>query len=633
MTIGMRAALALILSVLAIAGVVFYASESQRRVADENYHEAIVARQLGADMLARENALNDYLQTGRPDELVLMYEADRRLDSGLEHAKGLSSDSPEELGTIAAQTAAEDSWDAVAKIAIEGKQAGDGPRGATKSAYREGLVDDFVRANRDYQRLLDEARVEELKAAALVPVKLIFALSILLGAIALTLSVRRRRTVTATRAAKAAADGAERAYSQGQARFGEAMQVAENQSEGHEILTRHLERGIPDASITVLIRNNSADRLEPALQLAQDSPLAEPLEQAKPRSCLAVRLSRPVDQGPNTSEIVTCDVCGAQPGQSTCQPLLVGGEVIGSVLTTVERTPTDPERRRIHDSVTQAAPVLANLRNLALAELRAATDALTGLPNRRAIDDHLKRLMALAGRSLTPMSAILLDLDHFKEINDTFGHERGDEVLAALGALMRSELRGSDFAGRSGGEEFIVMLPDTDRSGAMRVAEHLRQAMHSLSVPGVSRAITASFGVATYPDDALDGETLMRLQRPCVHARATRAHSSGSLQRPCGWNAGPRGESSSPGTQPARAPPQRPGQRIHSGRRDVIHTSGGRSSAPCPSASSFGSGQNRSRVPGTKYDACEPLATKITGWPLSRVTSDQPQRSAPECWE
>jgi len=83
---------------------------------------------------------------------------------------------------------------------------------------------------------------------------------------------------------------------------------------------------------------------------------------------------------------------------------------------------------------------------------------------------------------------------------------------------MRTELRGSDFAGRNGGEEFIVMLPDTDRAGAMRVAEHLRQAMHSLSLPGVTRSVTASFGVATFPDDALDGETLMRLADRALYA-------------------------------------------------------------------------------------------------------------------
>ena len=107
------------------------------------------------------------------------------------------------------------------------------------------------------------------------------------------------------------------------------------------------------------------------------------------------------------------------------------------------------------DSVTQAAPVLANLRNLALAEARAATDALTGLPNKRACADTLKRMVALPGRSVSPLSALLLDLDHFKQINDTFGHGIGDDALAAVGEVISANLRTSDFAGRYGGEEFI----------------------------------------------------------------------------------------------------------------------------------------------------------------------------------
>jgi diguanylate cyclase (GGDEF)-like protein len=514
----MRIAAALVLSVLAIAGAVLYASESQRGVADENYSEAILARALATDMLTRENALNNYLLNARPETLASLYEADRRLDANLDSARELSADSAEELDALRRQTKAESAWDDISEPAIKARSRGRRVTALEKSELRSGLLDDFTAANRDYQRQLDEARVDELKAAALVPVKLILALSLLFGAIVLGLAVHRRRAVAAARTIRRAEEDAERRYSEGQARFAEAMQVAENQAEGHELLTRHVEVGAPDASITVLIRNNSADRLQPALPLPEGSPLAEPLEHAKPRTCLAVRLSRPVDQGPSSDEIITCEICGVQEGESTCQPLLVGGEVIGSVLASGPRAATEPERRRLQDSVTQAAPVLANLRNLALAELRAATDALTGLPNRRAIDDHLKRLMAGAGRSLTPMSAILMDLDHFKEINDTYGHERGDEVLAALGAIMRSELRGSDFAGRSGGEEFIVMLPDTDRAGALRVAEHLRQAMHSLSVPGITRPITASLGVATYPDDALEGDTLMRLADRALYA-------------------------------------------------------------------------------------------------------------------
>jgi diguanylate cyclase (GGDEF)-like protein len=175
--------------------------------------------------------------------------------------------------------------------------------------------------------------------------------------------------------------------------------------------------------------------------------------------------------------------------------------VIGSVLLAHPNPLDKAERWRLIESVSQAAPVLANLRNLALAENRAATDALTGLPNRRAVDDTLKRMLAQATRADSHFSIVLLDLDHFKQINDTYGHERGDEVLAAFGALVSAELRASDLAGRTGGEEFVFLLPDTDRDGAVQLAENVRQALHNLKLRGIDRAITASLGVASFPDD------------------------------------------------------------------------------------------------------------------------------------
>jgi diguanylate cyclase (GGDEF)-like protein len=207
---------------------------------------------------------------------------------------------------------------------------------------------------------------------------------------------------------------------------------------------------------------------------------------------------------------MSCDVCGVSGAETTCQPLLVGGEVIGAALVEHAAPLSAGDQERVAVSVSQASPALANLRNLAIAETRAATDALTGLPNRRAVDDTLLRMLAQAGRSFDPLSVILLDLDHFKTINDTYGHDRGDEVLAAFGARLREVLRAGDFAGRSGGEEFVIFLPDTDRTGAVRLAEKLRSQMHGLTVRGVEETITASFGIACFPDDAVDGTTLLR---------------------------------------------------------------------------------------------------------------------------
>jgi diguanylate cyclase (GGDEF)-like protein len=162
--------------------------------------------------------------------------------------------------------------------------------------------------------------------------------------------------------------------------------------------------------------------------------------------------------------------------------------------------------------------VLANLRTLSLAETRALTDTLTGLPNKRSIEDTLTRMAAHAGRSLSPLAAIMLDLDHFKQVNDLYGHNKGDQVLAAVGTTITACLRESDFAGRYGGEEFLLLLPDTDRAGALVTAERLRNAIAALRIPGEDRAVTASLGLAVMPDDAGDSSLLLRCADRALYA-------------------------------------------------------------------------------------------------------------------
>ena len=188
--------------------------------------------------------------------------------------------------------------------------------------------------------------------------------------------------------------------------------------------------------------------------------------------------------------------------------------MIGSVLVARDERLRPHEDQRLRDSVSQAAPVLANLRNLAIAELRASTDALTGLPNARSVQATLKRMVAQASRSGLPLAALLVDLDHFKQVNDSYGHGRGDEVLAAAAEAMRSAVRESDFVGRYGGEEFLLLLPDTDSEGALRSAEAVRAAVGAVSVPSVDRQVTTSVGVAVLGEDGIDGDTLDALRRP-----------------------------------------------------------------------------------------------------------------------
>jgi diguanylate cyclase (GGDEF)-like protein len=290
--------------------------------------------------------------------------------------------------------------------------------------------------------------------------------------------------------------------------FTERLQGAEVEEEADELLKRHLERSIDSSDVVILRRNNSADRLLPATD--PDPELAQRLADAEPRSCLAVRFARTHQQGENTHPLVGCALCSESGGYSSCQPLLVGGEVIGATLVRHPKPLEESERAAIIAAVGQAGPVLANLRNLALARLRAATDALTGLPNSREAQDTLKRMVAHASRTASPLAALMLDLDHFKQINDNYGHSSGDDVLAAVGTTIQDTLRASDFSGRYGGEEFVILLPDTGRAEAEGVAEKIRAAIARITVPAITESITASIGLAILPDDATDSVTLLR---------------------------------------------------------------------------------------------------------------------------
>lgn len=270
--------------------------------------------------------------------------------------------------------------------------------------------------------------------------------------------------------------------------------------------------------MVVLTRNNSGNSLEATTDPSAVTGLAEALVDATPRSCLAIRRGRTHETGPGSRPLQTCELCRRVEGGSVCVPSLVGGEVIGSLLAVKGSGVKPAEREAITSAAGQAAPVLANLRNLALAEHRAATDPLTRLPNARMLQETLIRMIAQAQRTGAPLSAVVIDLDHFKGLNDRHGHQAGDEVLQAVGAILRRGVRASDFVGRWGAEEFLLLLPDTDAAGALQAAETLRAALDCEPVPAVAAHVTASLGVATLPDHAFDGSSLVRAADRALYA-------------------------------------------------------------------------------------------------------------------
>jgi diguanylate cyclase (GGDEF)-like protein len=302
-----------------------------------------------------------------------------------------------------------------------------------------------------------------------------------------------------------------REHERAQNEFAESLQQTESEDEAHDLLRRHLERSIPHSRVVVLNRNNSDDRLEPRTPLADDSTLAQSLRAATPRSCLAVRFARAHQSGPGTQPLIDCPVCGGQPGQQSCRPLLVGGQVIGSVLIGHETDLDATQAGCLRESVSQAAPVIGNMRTLALAEQRAATDALTGLPNSRAAQDTLRRMVAQAARTGQELTVALIDLDHFKRVNDTYGHPIGDDVLAAVGATLKETVRESDFTARLGGEEFLALFPATDIANGKIAAEALRVALSNIKLRSVEWPITASIGLAASPAHAVDATGVLRL--------------------------------------------------------------------------------------------------------------------------
>lgn len=220
-----------------------------------------------------------------------------------------------------------------------------------------------------------------------------------------------------------------------------------------------------------------------------------------------------------------CEHLGCPPpAGSLCVPLISQGEVVGvlhvgspvpapgQAAGTVR--PLPPDQQRLAQAVAdQAALALTNLRLRQGLREQATRDPLTNLFNRRHMEESLRRELRRAERRQRPLGIILLDLDHFKCINDTLGHDAGDAVLRAVGHFLQTHIRGEDLACRYGGEEFLLILADSALEDTRRRAEQLREGIKALPLEYAGLPlgpVTASLGVAVFPEQGVTADAVVR---------------------------------------------------------------------------------------------------------------------------
>jgi diguanylate cyclase (GGDEF)-like protein len=294
----------------------------------------------------------------------------------------------------------------------------------------------------------------------------------------------------------------------------EELQLCATPAEAHQVIVRYFARAVPGTKIALLTVNSSQQILEIAATNDDDS---EILDGVPVNSCCAFRGARSRYRRPGVSEVDCTHFRGAPPQSYLCMPLAAHGEALGVVYVgcpDATGCPSlDHEIPFLRGLTELSSMWLGSLNLRARLEEESIRDGLTNLFNRRFMEIALERELRLAVRSKTELSLLMLDIDHFKRFNDTFGHDAGDQVLREVADILSASVRAEDIVCRYGGEEFLLILPGMGTDGSFQRAEEIRKSVSMMRLEfqgkGVQE-ITTSIGVSTYPQAGYTVDELIR---------------------------------------------------------------------------------------------------------------------------
>ena len=322
-------------------------------------------------------------------------------------------------------------------------------------------------------------------------------------------------------------------------RFSEAVTQCTSEEEIYDHILYSLRERFRPTQVMIFKLNAEENLLEAVATL---HPLPEEVRHwpviPEPHNCKAVRMGRRF----RVNDVKAEPLCPARfvppsEGSYYCGPLIAGGVIIGAVRVDGNKNYWTPERESLLESyLSGAATALSNLRLLESTKQQANVDELTGLYNRRFVEEYTRKLLAMARRQNHPLGLIMMDLDHFKEINDIFGHEVGDRVLRQFAKTITQAMREANVAARYGGEEFVVVLPETLPQGCMLVAERIRKAVERMVVPSGTEKplpqVTVSLGIAVYPEHGQGLEELLQASDKALYESKRAGRNRSTLYVP-----------------------------------------------------------------------------------------------------
>ncbi|MEJ2793539.1 diguanylate cyclase [Iodobacter sp. LRB] len=274
-----------------------------------------------------------------------------------------------------------------------------------------------------------------------------------------------------------------------------ALELAENDSDAAGIVSEAIELGLPQRSTALLMSDSSTAHLS-VMSRSENYSAESGCGVKSPVQCLAFRRGQ-VQKFEDASALDVCRYMRGRAGgecSAVCIPLTSIGQAVGimHIVGPARHLPDEDEMLRATAIAAHAGMRLGVLRVMSESQLQARTDPLTGLLNRRSLENQAARVLAMP----EPACIAFADIDHFKRLNDSHGHDTGDRALRLFARVLKEALRPGDLVGRFGGEEFVVVFPNTDEAGGLCGLERVRAALEGrIAVAGLP-VFTASFGLA-----------------------------------------------------------------------------------------------------------------------------------------